>query len=430
MNKGNTLIKNVNYYDTQTDKISVGSIVVDNGLIMDITPETDGFREDLHTVIEGRGQLYFLPGFCDLHAHFRDFNENTKETIESGAAAAWHGGFTSVATMPNTNPCTDNSAIVKEILRKSASLPIDIYPVAALTKQREGEVISEMFFLKEAGAVAFSDDGTGVANSEIMLNALKYASMTNLPVLCHCEENSLKFGHVNEGVVSSRWGIQGNPAVSESIAAFRDISLAEYIGTSVHICHVSSKLTVEIIRQAKARGVKVTAETAPHYLALNEEVLLENLNGNFKMNPPLRGEQDRIALIEAIKDGTIDAVATDHAPHGAGDKQNEFELAKFGVTGLETAFSVVSDILYHQNGLPVEKIVEVMAINPRKILNIAKVEIKKGKRVDAVLVDFNEKVKCDTANHRSMSKNSPFSNMEFKGNIVAVFKSDFFEVFR
>ncbi len=414
-------IKNIKYYSSNDKNFKKGYIYVEDGIIQKIA-KTDFLKDDKDVLtIESQDSMYLLPAFFDMHVHFRDFKESNKETIETGALAAFYGGFTGVAIMPNTNPPIDNPSIIKDILKKAEKTPIDIYPIASITQERKGEFLSEMLTLKEAGAIAFSDDGDSILNTEIMINALKYASMFDGLIISHCEDPFLKGGHINEGKVSSKWGIKGIPPISESIYVYRDAVIAEYLNYKIHIAHVSTKYSVEVIEMMKKKGVKITSETTPHYISLTEDALLEKLDGNLKMNPPLRTEEDRKAIIEGIKNGVIDVIATDHAPHTPSQKDNEFELAKFGVIGLETAFNVVCDILYHKEKLPLTKIVELLSINPRKILGLKEIKIKEGETVNFTIVDIEKSIKIDKNKFHSRSKNSPFIGMEFKGDVLYTF---------
>jgi dihydroorotase len=364
-----------------------------------------------------------VPGFMDMHAHFRDPGQEEKETLESGSTAAMHGGFTEVCVMPNTVPAVDNRAAVESVLERTRDFLVAVHPVAAITQDRRGEILTEMAELSEAGAVAFSDDGNPVSNAGVFRRALEYAGMLGKTVIEHSEEKSLSEGGVmHEGLVSTALGMAGISSLSEDVAVARNILIAEYTKTRLHIAHVSTEGSVRLIRDAKARGVKVTAETCPHYLVLTDEAV-RGFSSQFKMNPPLRGESDRLALIEGLKDGTIDVIATDHAPHTVDDKDLEFQAAAFGIIGLETAVGIVLTHLVGKGCLTLEQVVEKMAVRPRAILGLPPAALAEGMPANLTLIDTGRVWSADPSTFQSRSRNTPFAGWEFKGASAGVVRN-------
>jgi dihydroorotase len=367
------------------------------------------------------------PGFLDMHVHFREPGYEHKETLETGIRAAANGGFTAVCTMPNTNPAVDHEALVRWIIEQSKALSngiVDIYPVAAITKAREGKELAPMLELAEAGAVGFSDDGAPVGNSEIMRRALEYASMTGSPIIQHAEESCLtKGGVMNEGFVSTSLGMQPIPPIAEEIVIARDLKLAEYTSAPYHVAHISTKGSVQLIRNAKKNNLKVTCEVTPHHFTLTDEIV-RTFNTNTKMNPPLRSQEDVEAVKEGLKDGTIDVIATDHAPHSFDEKQVEFLFAPFGIVGLETAVGLALNELLHAKILTLSQIIEKFSINPRKILHLPLVKIAEGEKANITIFDPNMEWIVDIEKFKSKSKNSPFQSKKLKGKPLAVFNSN------
>jgi dihydroorotase len=366
--------------------------------------------------IDGRG-LWLTPGLIDMHVHFREPGQEYKETILSGCQAAAAGGFTAVCTMPNTSPANDDPAVTDFILRKAAGAGlVRVYPVAAITKGLKGEQMCEFGALKAAGAVAVSDDGRPVGNGLLMRRALEYASAFGLRVISHCEELSLAgAGVMNEGALATRMGLMGIPNLAESLMASRDIALAELTGVPVHIAHVSARETVEAIRAAKAKGIPVSAETAPHYFTLTEEAV-QGYNTNAKMNPPLRAAEDRDAIRKALADGTIDAIATDHAPHSILEKEVEFDRAANGIIGLESALPLALELV-REGVLDAMALVDRMATAPARILGLF-CGIKEGMTADLTLIDPERAFTFSVQNCRSKSRNTPFDGWKLKGQAV------------
>ncbi len=362
--------------------------------------------------------LIVAPGFIDMHVHFREPGEEWKETIATGSLAAVAGGFTAVACMPNTRPPNDNAEVTRYILKKAKEANLcHVYPVACITKGQKGESLTEFGDLKEAGAVAVSDDGRPVPEAALMRLALEYAKNFDLPVISHAEDLSLaRGGHVNEGLASAKLGLRGIPVEGEAIAIFREIMLAELTRTPVHIAHVSSKLGVELIRWAKEKGLPVTAETAPHYFTLTEEATL-GYHTNAKVNPPLRSEADRQAVEEAIAEGVIDVIATDHAPHSPLEKFCEFERAAFGLVGLETALPLGLNLV-RRGVISLSRLVELFSCAPARILKVPGGTLKEGARADVTVFDPEATWLVSEETLHSKSKNSPFLGWEMRGQAI------------
>ncbi len=368
-------------------------------------------------VIDASGK-YVLPGLVDMHCHLRDPGYEYKEDIISGTRSAAMGGFTSVACMPNTNPPTDNKTVVRYILdRAKREGAVNVYPIGAITKGLAGLELAEMGEMKAAGAVAVSDDGNPVKNAGLMKKAMLYASMFGLPVISHCEDPDLSDeGVMNEGYQSTVMGLKGTPTAAEEVVVAREVILSEYTGVPVHIAHVSTALSVEIIRWAKKRGVKVTAETCPHYFSLTEEAC-RDFNTLAKVNPPLRTARDMEAVIEGLKDGTIDVIATDHAPHHQDEKNVEFNLAKSGMVGFESAFSLAVTYLLKPGHLTLGELVEKMCANSAKILGIDKGTLEVGKEADITIVDLDREWLFKADELLSKSRNTPFDGFCLKGKV-------------
>ncbi|HHW22683.1 MAG TPA: dihydroorotase [Clostridiaceae bacterium] len=409
-----TLIKNAKVLIGNKTEAGI-DLLIENGLLAsmgkNIVTEAD-------EMIDATNH-YVLPGLVDAHCHLRDPGYEYKEDIESGTRSAAKGGFTSIACMPNTNPPTDNAAVVRYIKEKACQKGVvNVYPIGAITKGLEGNELSEMGTMKEAGIVAVSDDGRPVMNSDVMKKALIYAGQFGLTVISHCEDiNLADGGSMNEGVISAIMGLRGIPSVSEDVMVSREIILSEYTKVPVHIAHVSTKTSVELIRQAKRRGVKVTAETCPHYFTLTEKACL-GYDTNAKMNPPLRTEEDLRAVIEGLKDGTIDIIATDHAPHHIDEKNVEFEKAANGIVGFETALALGYSYLVEQGHLTLSGLIRKMTVNPARMLKIDKGTLECGKAADLIIVDFDNEYKIDVSKFASKSKNSPFDGFMVKGRVM------------
>jgi len=362
---------------------------------------------------------YVVPGFFDMHVHLREPGREDKETVETGCNSAANGGFTAVACMPNTEPAIDSAEVVNFIKEKASAYLVDVYPVGAATLKREGEVIAPMAELYEAGVVGFSDDGVAIKSASVLRRALEYSSMYNVPIIEHCEDESLTGGAMNEGVNSTMLGLPPVPAVSEDIIVGRDILMAEYTGGRIHIAHISTATAVEMVRQAKKKGLPVTAEVTPHHFTLTDDAV-KSYDANAKMSPPLRTPKDVDAMLEGLRDGTIDVIASDHAPHAIEEKETEFQYAPNGIVGLDTEVGLTLSELYHKKILTLEQVIEKLSINPRKICNISIPKFEVGESVDFTILDLNLVWTVDIKEFKSKSKNSPFDKRLLTGKSVGV----------
>lgn len=368
-------------------------------------------------IIDAKG-LTALPAFVDMHVHLREPGFEYKEDIQSGSMAAVAGGFSAVCCMPNTKPVTDNKYIVRYIKDRAKEVGLArVYPIAAITLGQNGEAMTEMGKLKEAGAVALSDDGRPVESAQMMRVALEYAKGFDMLLISHCEDMSLvNDGVMNEGYNASVAGLKGITRASEEVMVARDIILAETLNTKVHIAHISTKGSAQLIREAKKRGVKVTCETCPHYFCATDELCLSG-NANAKVNPPLREESDRLAIIEAIKDGTVDAIVTDHAPHAKHEKEGGFVGTANGISGIETSFALSYTYLVKAGHITLQRLSELMTANPAKLVNIPCAKLEEGSVADITLVDLNEKYRIDKDKFFSKGKNTPFDGWEVYGKV-------------
>lgn len=396
------------------DDVVVADILICDGVINKIDAN---INEPDCEVIDATGK-YVLPGLIDLHVHLREPGQEYKEDIESGSKAAAHGGFTGVACMPNTSPVCDNAVTVSYIVNRAKEVGLTkVYPIGAATKGLEGNQLAEIGKMKKCGAVAISDDGKPVATAQMVRLVMEYADDFGLRLHAHCEDKSLTAdGVVNEGKYSTFVGLKGICNASESVAVEREISIAEAFGKSVHICHISTKESVDAVRRAKARGVKVTAETCPHYFCLNDSVITDFSTAT-KVNPPIRAEEDRLAIIEGLRDGTIDAIATDHAPHHVDDKDVEYAYAAFGITGLETSFTLSYSKLVKENGFTLPQLVRLMSKTPAEIIGVEGGEIAVEKRADIAIVDLDSEWTIDKTAFYSKGKNTPFDGYKTKGKV-------------
>lgn len=367
-------------------------------------------------VIEAK-DLLVIPGLVDLHTHLREPGQEYKEDIASGTAAAAAGGFTSVCCMPNTVPVNDTRAVTELIALRARQVgAIRVHPVGAISRGLEGKALCEYADMKEAGIVAVSDDGRGVMDAGLMRRALEYATTFGLPVIQHCEDRSLSAGaSMNEGEASTRAGLSAQPPQAESVMVARDLELAELTGARYHVAHVSTAASLQHLRQAKARGLKVTCEVTPHHFTLNDEACL-TYDTMTKVNPPLRSEADRRALLESLADGTIDAIATDHAPHSVMEKEVEYGLAAFGISGLETALAL-SLALWRENVLPLERLVALMTCNPARIVGLAAGTLSPGAVADVTVVDLGKEWTVNPESFRSKGHNTPFAGRTVRGAV-------------
>ena len=364
--------------------------------------------------------LIIAPGLIDMHVHLREPGQEAKEDIGSGTRAAAAGGITTVACMPNTSPVIDNSVLVQGIAQRAQQDGVvKVKVVGALSKGQEGKELAEIGDMLEAGAVAITDDGHYVDSAKLLMNGLDYIARYDLPIISHAEDNTLtEDGVMHEGAVSAMLGMKGRPAVAEDIAVSRDILLAEYTNARIHIAHISSKGAVELVRQAKKRGVKVTAEVTPHHLTLTDEEI-KNFNVAAKVCPPLRSKDHVQAMIEGLKDGTIDAIVTDHSPHAFEEKDREFKFAPNGFTGMETSLGVILTNLYHTGIMTIDEIIEKMSVAPAKILKLDAGNIEIGKIADLTVIDTEKTWKVDSNKFYSRGKFTPYDGVELKGKAVA-----------
>lgn len=413
------LIKNGRVIDPKSGLDCVTNVYIEDNIIEEIGGCDDIDSADIE-VIDADG-LIVAPGFVDMHCHLRDPGQEYKEDIATGTESAVMGGFTSVACMPNTAPTVDNKVVISYIINKAKECAYaNVYPIGAISKGLKGRELAEIGEMKFAGAVAVSDDGRPVEDANLMKNAMLYANTFDITVISHCEDLSLKNdGVINEGFTSTDMGLRGITRASEELMVSRECILSQTYGVPVHIAHVSTENSIDLIRRAKARGAKVTCETCPHYFSLTEEAC-EGFNTNAKMNPPLRTQRDVEAVKEGLKDGTIDVIATDHAPHAKDEKNCEFDLALNGIVGFETAFSLGVTNLVKTGVLTINELIQKMSSAPSDILGINKGALKEGGAADIVIFDENEKYTVDVSSFHSKSKNSPFDGYELYGRVKTV----------
>ncbi len=415
------LIKNATIIDPANKIDSQQDILIENNKILKVGKS---IKPEGAEIIDAKGMLV-APGLFDMHAHLRQPGREDAEDFKTASHAAAKGGFTSIAAMPNTMPACDNSGIVEYVLSEARRLAIvNVFCIGAITKQRAGEELAEIGDMKDAGVIAISDDGSSVKNAQVLRKSLEYASMFGVPVISHCEDKDLsQKGVMNESLVSTLLGLRGIPNASESTIVARDIALAHLTGAKLHIAHVSTKESVEIIRQAKQKGVNITAETCPHYFTLTDEVV-KSFDTNTKVNPPLRAEADRQAIIEALKDDTIDVIATDHAPHTEADKDVEYDAAPFGMIGLETALSLGINELVDKKILTWDKLIRKMSYAPSEILSLPnKGRLIAGADADIVIIDPYKEWIFTRESIASKSKNSPFIGRKFKGCAIMTIRA-------
>lgn len=412
------LIKNGRLIDPANNIDAEKDLLLEDGLVKAVENPASISAEN-KKIIDAQG-LWVLPGLIDMHVHLREPGHEYKETVASGTKAAAAGGFTAVLAMPNTSPSLDNAEQVTAVLDKArAAGAARVWVAAAMTKGRKGEELNEYEDIRAAGAVAVTDDGSWLANPKVLRRVLDYAAVTGLMPLSHAEDHELsKGGAIHEGFVSTRMGLPGIPAQAEINAVMRDINMAELSGRPLHFCHISTKGAVEAIRAARAKGLPVTAETAPHYLFLTHDDL-GDYDTNAKMNPPLRTAEDRAALREALADGTLSAIATDHAPHSVLEKEVEFIDAAFGIVGLESALPLALELVRDKLISP-SRLVELMSLNPARILNLPAGDLSAGRPADVTLVDPNLNFTLRPEDSKSLSKNSPFWGRQFTGRSVGV----------
>ena len=410
------LIRGARIVDPASGRDEVGDLLIEGARVAERGASTSGAD-----VVDAKG-LVLMPGALDIHVHLREPGREDEETIESGARAAIHGGFTSVACMPNTEPALDTQGAIRFVKAKAREAGLArVFPIGAITVGRRGERLTEFGEMVTAGAVAFSDDGDSVDKAGLKRRAFEYARMFGVPLISHCEDKSLSAGGVmNEGAVSTRLGLRGWPRIAEEIIIARDIALAEYTGGRLHVAHVSSAGGVALVREAKRRGVRVTAESMPHYFALTDDALAE-YDTNLKVNPPIRTAEDREAIIAGLADGTLDTIASDHAPHASFEKDLEFDRAPFGLIGLETTLALVMTELVRPGRLSIAAAVERMTAGPARALGLPLGRLAPGAPADITLFDPDASWRVDPAEMLSRSKNTPFTGREVTGRVRMVF---------
>lgn len=417
----NIILKNGTLIDPVSGKDENLDFILIDGRIEKIGKKLTA--DKTYQVLDLRGKI-LAPGLIDMHVHLREPGYEHKETLETGCYSAAAGGFTAVCCMPNTNPAIDDESVARYVREKGKQVCdgiVDVYPIAAVTKGRKGEELSPMAELVQAGAVGFSDDGSPVSSAEIMRRALEYSSMYDMPIIQHAEESTMtQGGNMNEGLMSTRLGLRGIPSVAEELMVARDLILVRYTPEArYHLAHASTKEAVSLIRAAKKEGLHVSCEVAPHHFTLTDEVV-GSFDTNTKINPPLRTMDDIIALKEGLRDGTIDAIATDHAPHTIDEKEVEYTVAPFGIVGLETTLGLTITELVEKNYLTLYQIIEKLSTNPRKILHLPSIKIEEGEMANLTIIDPTMEWVVDIHAFRSKSKNSPFHGFRLKGGSIGI----------
>ena len=414
----NILIKSGKVFEPSNGKEILSDILIQNGIIRAIEKNinVEDISKDL--VVLNCQNYFVFPGFVDMHVHLREPGNEDEEDIGSGSRAAVRGGITSIACMPNTNPPVDREYLINYILSKSRTVDFKIYPIAAMSKNLEGKEMTEIGLLKEAGAIAFSDDGKCIQDSKLMYEIMKYASHFDLPLILHEEDYSFSnYGLAHEGYYCAKLGLDGISPFAEELMISRDIMLAKMAGARIHITHVSSKGSIILIKRAKEDGLKITCDVTPHHLCFNDS-FLENYDTNLKVNPPLRSEEDRKALVSAISEGIIDAIASDHAPHYEAEKNTTFKDAANGTIGLETLFKASYTKLVREEKINLSKLVALLTSGPAKILNIKAPAIKVGNKADIAIIDLGKNKKIIKEDFCSKSKNSAFIGQNLYGEVV------------
>ena len=412
------LIKGGRIIDPSQQMDRTADLLIEDGLVKSID---DSISIEGVEILDAAG-LIVAPGFVDLHVHLREPGDEYKETIASGAAAAVAGGFTSICAMPNTTPVNDSASVTRFIIDKAREAGLArVFPIGAITRQSKGEELAEMAEMKEAGAVAVSDDGRPVMNNQVMRHAMEYARDHGLVVVDHCQDLNLAAGGVmHEGRYSTLLGLRGMSGTAEESHVARDIMLAELTGARVHIAHISTADSVELVRRAKQNSVAVTCEVTPHHLALTDAAVV-GFDTNTKMSPPLRSEEDRVALIEGVLDGTIDAIATDHAPHHADEKMLDYDHAPSGVVGLETALGVALTVLHQSHGVPLARVIEMLTTGPARAFSLPGGTLAAGSPADVTVFDPASEWTVDPQSFKSKSRNTPFAGWKISGKVVTTF---------
>jgi dihydroorotase len=410
----NWLLKGGRVVDPAARLDGIKDVLIRDGKIARVG---DNLPADNVKVLDVAGKVV-APGFIDMHVHLREPGREDEETMETGSAAAAAGGFTSIAVMPNTDPWNDNQGITEYIVSQSKTRAcVNVFPIGCVSKQGKGEELAEIGDMVKSGIVAVSDDGHPVSSSHLMRMALEYTKIFDIPVIDHCEERSLSLGGVmHEGYHSTVLGLRGVPAASEEIMVARDMILAEMTGGRVHIAHLSTRNSLQQVREAKSRGIRATCEVTPHHFALTDAAVAESgYDANTKMNPPLREEADRQALLAGLADGTVDAIASDHAPHNPIEKEMEFDQAPFGILGLETSVSLALDRLFHSGLLDLTRLVSLYTLGPAGILKLDRGTLGHGAVADVSVLDLNQAVEVDRGTFRSKSRNAPYQGWKLKG---------------
>jgi len=417
------LLKGARVVDPASGIDGIRDVLVDGDRISRVDTSIPAEAAAGAIIVELGSSLVIVPGLIDMHVHLREPGYEHKETVATGTASAVAGGFTAVACMPNTNPVNDNASVTRFILKQAAAADLArVYPIGAVSNGSNGEQLAEIADMREAGCVAFSDDGRPVATAALMRRALEYAGMFDMPIIDHCEDRSLAGeGVAHEGFHAAQLGLRGIPAAAEDVMVDRDIVLAHATGGQVHIAHLSTAGAVCAVQAAKSRGARVTCEVTPHHFTLSDERLRAPLiyDTNLKMNPPLRGTTDRDALLAGLRDGSIDVIATDHAPHHADDKRVEFDRASFGIVGLETAVSLSVDRLVHTGIVGIGRLVELFSVNPARILKVPGGRIASGDIADITILAPDLPVTVAAAAFRSKARNTPFDGWALRGGVAA-----------
>lgn len=420
------LLKNAHIIEPSDRIDTVADVLIVDGIIEKIGTKIGASKNIQKFELDGK---ILAPGFLDMHVHLREPGYEHKETIETGLHAAAEGGFTAICCMPNTNPPIHDASVVKFIIEKSRKVMnglVDVFPVAAATINREGQELSPMIELSEAGAIAFSDDGATVYNTKIFRHALEYSSMLNRPIIQHPEDIYLaESGVMNEGFLSTTLGLPAIPSIAEEIIIERDIRILNYIGGKYHAAHISTRGSVEILRNAKRYNQNISCEVTPHHFSLTEDAV-KGFNTNAKMNPPLRTKDDIAAIIEGLQDDTIDVIASDHAPHSFDEKEVEFLSAPFGIVGLETAVGLAITNLVKKNFITFSKLIEKFSLNPRKILNLPLIKIREGEIANLTIVDPEREWIVDAQKFKSKSKNTPFDKFKLVGRSIGIINNKAF----
>ncbi len=424
------LFRNARIIDPSGKYDGMFNMLIVDGAIQEIGGALGGNPVNYEINLNGK---FVVPGLFDMHTHLREPGQEYKEDIASGVAAAANGGFTAIAAMPNTDPVVDSADVVKYVLDRAAQSPnaeqaglVNVYQIAAITEGRKGTRLSEMKDLSEAGAVAFSDDGSAVTDSHVMRLALEYSSMLGKPIIQHCEDHALtKSGSVNESPETIEYGLKTQHRLAEELIVNRDIRMLEAFGGKYHATHLSTEQSIGLIDAAKRRGIPVTCDVTPHHLFLDDSIL-SGYDSDYKVNPPLRTKADNAALVEGLKSGVVDAIASDHAPHALHEKEVEFDAAPFGLIGLETTVGAVMTRLYHEKVLDMQAIVRLLSLNPRKILGIPVPEFDLGTKADVTIIDPDYEWTVDPDKFKSKSRNTGFKGMKFKGSAVGTINGERF----